>query len=77
MIEPGQGGAYLALFSEIGIVLLVTTLTGVGLGYWADTRLGTIPIFVLVGLFAGMGVGARAVWLLIRRFLAQMDEPKR
>lgn len=77
MIEPGQGGAYLALFSEIGIVLLVTTLAGVGLGYWADTRLGTVPIFVLVGLFAGMGVGARAVWLLIRRFLAQTDEPKR
>lgn len=77
MIEPGQGGAYLALFSEIGIVLLVTTLAGVGLGYWADTRLGTVPIFVLVGLFAGMGVGARAVWLLISRFLAQVDEPKR
>lgn len=73
MIEPGRGAAYLALFSEIGIVLLVTTLAGVGLGYWADTQLKTIPVFVLVGLFVGMGVGARAVWLLINRFLAQID----
>lgn len=74
MIEPGRGAAYLALFSEIGFVLLVTTLAGVGLGYWADTRLGTVPLFVLIGLFVGMGIGARAVWLLISRFLAKMDD---
>jgi len=74
MIEPGRGAAYLALFSEIGFVLLVTTLAGVGLGYWADTRLGTVPLFVLIGLFVGMGIGARAVWLLISRFLAQTDD---
>ncbi len=74
MIEPGRGAAYLALFSEIGFVLLVTTLAGVGLGYWADTRLGTVPLFVLIGLFAGMGIGARAIWLLISRFLAQADD---
>lgn len=74
MIEPGRGAAYLALFSEIGFVLLVTTLAGVGLGYWADTRLGTVPVFVLIGLFIGMGIGARAVWLLISRFLARIDD---
>jgi F0F1-type ATP synthase assembly protein I len=74
MIEPGRGAAYFALFSEIGFVLLVTTLAGVGIGYWADTRLGTVPLFVLVGLFVGMGIGARAVWLLISRFLAQTDD---
>ena len=53
MIEPGRGGAYAILFSEIGFTLLVTTLVGVGVGYWADTRLGTIPIFVLIGFFVG------------------------
>ncbi|HEX5589591.1 MAG TPA: AtpZ/AtpI family protein [Candidatus Limnocylindrales bacterium] len=74
MIEPGRGVAYLALFSEIGLVLLVTTLAGVGLGYWADTQLGTVPVFILVGLFVGMGVGARAVWVLISRFLRQIDD---
>jgi len=74
MIEPGRGAAYLALFSEIGFVLLVTTLVGTMVGYWVDQQLGTVPIFVLVGLFAGMGIGARAVWLLISRFLARMDD---
>ena len=74
MIEPGRGAAYFALFSEIGLVLLVLTLGGVGLGYWVDQRLGTIPVFVLIGLLVGMGTGARAVWLLISRFLASMDD---
>ena len=57
MIEPGRGSAYLALFSEIGFVLLVTTLAGVGIGYWADQHMGTIPVFVLIGLLVGMGIG--------------------
>ena len=74
MIEPGRMGAYLALFSEIGFILLLTTLAGVGLGYWADRQLGTTPLLVLVGLFAGLGLGARAVWILIERFLAASDQ---
>jgi F0F1-type ATP synthase assembly protein I len=73
MIEPGRMGAYLALFSEIGLILLLTTLAGVGLGYWADRQLGTTPLLVLVGLFAGLGVGSRAVWILIQRFLEASD----
>jgi F0F1-type ATP synthase assembly protein I len=73
VIEPGRGGAYLALFSEIGIVLLVTTLAGVGLGYFADTRLGTLPLFVLVGFLTGAAIGARGVYVLVTRFLATFD----
>ena len=43
MIEPGRGWAYVVLFSEIGISLLVTTLVGVLVGYWVDEQLGTLP----------------------------------
>jgi hypothetical protein len=74
MIEPGRAGAYLALFGEIGLVLLVTTLAGVLVGYWADQQLGTLPGFVLIGLLAGMGMGALAVRRLINRFLATFDD---
>jgi F0F1-type ATP synthase assembly protein I len=73
MIEPGRGGAYAILFSEIGLSLLVTTLVGVGIGYWVDTRLGTIPIFVLVGFFVGAGAGALAIYRLVTRFLESTD----
>lgn len=69
MIEPGRGWAYAALFSEIGISLLVTTLIGVLVGYWADEQLGTLPIFVLVGFLAGAGAGTAMIYRLISRFL--------
>jgi F0F1-type ATP synthase assembly protein I len=69
MIEPGRGWAYAALFSEIGISLLVTTLIGVLVGYWADEQLGTLPIFVLVGFLAGAGAGTMMIYRLVTRFL--------
>jgi ATP synthase protein I len=66
-------GAYFALFSEIGMLLLVTTLAGVAAGYWVDQRLGTLPVFVLLGFFAGAGTGAVGIWRLITRFLKRFD----
>jgi ATP synthase protein I len=73
MIEPGRGGAYAVLFSEIGISLLVTTLLGVGVGYWADEQLGTLPIFVIVGFLAGAGTGTLMIYRLINRFLKTIE----
>jgi ATP synthase protein I len=73
MIEPGRGWAYAALFSEIGISLLVTTLIGVLVGYWADGQLGTNPIFVLVGFFAGAGAGTLMIYRLVSKFLKTIE----
>ena len=72
MIEPGRGTAYLALFSEIGLLLLVTTLGGVLLGYVIDQQLKTLPLFVVVGFFAGAGLGTFGIYRLITRFLARL-----
>jgi F0F1-type ATP synthase assembly protein I len=69
-MNTGLGG-YLALFSEIGLLLLVTTLAGVAVGYWVDQQLGTLPVFVLVGFLAGAGIGTVGIWRLISRFLAR------
>lgn len=66
-------GGYLALFSEIGILLLVTTLAGVAGGYWLDQQLGTIPVFVLVGFLGGAGLGAFGIYRLVTRFLKRLD----
>ena len=73
MNDLGRLGVYLALFSEIAIVLLVTTLLGVGAGYWLDRQLGTLPLFVVVGLLLGFGAGGLAVSRLITRFLARFE----
>jgi F0F1-type ATP synthase assembly protein I len=73
MIGPGQGGAYVALFSEIGFIILITTLAGALGGHWIDGQLHTNPLFILAGLLIGLGIGARAVYGLIQRFLARFD----
>lgn len=69
MIEPGRGWAYAALFSEIGLSLLVTTLVGVLVGRWVDDQLGSLPIFVIVGFLAGAGAGTVMIYRLVSRFL--------
>ena len=69
MIEPGRGGAYAVLFSEIGISLLVTTLIGVLVGRWADQQLGTLPVFVIIGFLIGAGSGTVMIYRLVTRFL--------
>jgi ATP synthase protein I len=73
MNDLGRVGAYLALFSEIAIILLVTTLFGVLAGYWLDQRLGTLPVLVVVGMLAGVGLGGVGVHRLIVRFLASFE----
>jgi F0F1-type ATP synthase assembly protein I len=73
MIEPGRGWAYAALFSEIGISLLVTTLLGVLVGYWADGQLGTLPVFVIVGFLVGAGAGTVMIYRLVSQFLKTIE----
>jgi ATP synthase protein I len=73
MIEPGRGAAYAALFSEIGLSLLVTTLIGVLAGRWVDGQLGTLPLFVILGFLAGAGSGTVMIIRLVSRFLKTLD----
>ena len=69
MIEPGRGLAYAALFSEIGLTLLITTLGGVLIGRWVDGQLGTLPVFVILGFLVGAGSGTVMIVRLVNRFL--------
>jgi ATP synthase protein I len=74
MIEPGRTGAYLALFSEIGIILFITTLAGALAGHWLDEQIGLNPIFLVVGLLLGLAGGSMVVYRLINRFLATFKD---
>jgi hypothetical protein len=67
----GRGNAfgYFALFSEIGLILFVTTFGGLLLGRWLDLQLGTNPLLVISGFLLGILIGAVANWRIISRFL--------
>ena len=68
----GKAFSYFALFTEIGLVLFVTTLGGALAGRWLDVQLGTTPILVVVGFLLGALLGAVADWRLISRFLERL-----
>ncbi len=70
----GQAGAYFALFSEIGILLLVTTLVGALAGHWVDEQLGTVVVFVVIGFLGGAAIGTVGIYRLITRFLARFED---
>ena len=74
-IMNGQASAlgYFALFTEIGLVLFVTTLGFALGGAWLDDQLHTKPLFIVLGFLVGAGLGAVADYRLITRFLKRMD----
>ncbi len=75
----GQARAlgYFALFTEIGLVLFVTTMVGALAGHWLDEQLQTNPLFVVTGFLGGAFLGAVADYRLLTRFLRQLDETDR
>ena len=70
----GKSFRYFALFSEIGVILFITTMGGLLLGRWIDLQLGTSPVFVMSGFILGIAIGALADWRLISRFLKTIDD---
>lgn len=55
-------------FAGLGLLNAVCLLVGLGLGFVVDHLLGTLPIFLMVGLVVGIVVGALATRAELRRF---------
>ena len=75
--QIGRAASYFALFSEIGFVLAIPIIVGVLAGNGLDRSIGTWPILLLVGAFAGMALGGYASYRLITRFLARFEDGPR
>ena len=67
-------GAYLALFSQIGISLLITNLGGALFGHWIDGQLNSEPIFLILGFIGGFTAGAVVAARLVQRTLRHFDK---
>ncbi len=72
MSDIGKG-AYLALFSQIGISLLIANLGGALLGHWIDGQINSGPIFLILGFIGGFTAGAVAAARLVQRTLRHLD----
>lgn len=56
------------LFS-LGTYNVVCLLVGMGVGWLIDSQIDTFPIFVLIGLACGIGLGVAGTWLRMKPFL--------
>jgi F0F1-type ATP synthase assembly protein I len=59
----GEGYSLVATGMTFALTITGATL----LGFWLDKRVGTIPLFTLIGTFGGMGLGGFWLWHKIRR----------
>jgi F0F1-type ATP synthase assembly protein I len=57
-----------ALMSAILSELVGSILIGIFLGKWLDRLVGTEPLFLIVGLLLGLGIGVYAMIHSIRHF---------
>ena len=72
-VNFGSKGAFIALFSQIGISLLIANLGGALLGHWIDGQLNSGPIFLILGFIGGFTAGAVVAARLVQRTLRHLD----
>ncbi len=53
----------------IGALNLACLVAGFALGWFVDDRLGTVPVWTLVGLAVGVTAGIAGSWVRIRQSL--------
>lgn len=58
----------LALMSTISSYLLGSILVGVFGGRWLDSHFGTNSLFLIIGLFIGIGTGTFGVVMVVKHF---------
>lgn len=64
--ENSAGGGY-ARFFGLGFAFLALLVVLAAAGFFVDKLLGTLPLFLLVGLGAGFAGGLYYVYLALKR----------
>lgn len=54
-------------FAQLGMMGAVCLLGGGALGWFMDSEIGTLPLFLFVGLLAGATLGAALTWREVRK----------
>ncbi|NLY39081.1 MAG: AtpZ/AtpI family protein [Firmicutes bacterium] len=53
---------YYNLAFSFGLTMIAAILLGLYGGWWLDRRLETFPLFMLLGIFLGIGIGFYSLW---------------
>ncbi len=60
--EGGRNRPAIGPYMNLGMQLAVAVILGTALGYWLDSKLGTSPLFLLLGVIAGGTAGFMNVY---------------
>jgi len=76
---PGAGdrGPGAGAYAGFGLQFVVALLLFLYLGQWVDRRLGTSPVFLVIGIFVGAGGSFYAMYRKLIAAQAREDEAKR
>lgn len=66
---------YANLAFSFGITMIAAVFLGIYGGWWMDRRLGTFPVFLVVGIFLGVGIGFYSLWCELAGLMEK--KPKR
>jgi ATP synthase protein I len=64
---PSQGASGLGYGSRLSVEIITSLLAGLGLGWVIDHYAGTQPLFMLILMFLGLGLGVYHVMLISKR----------
>jgi len=73
--KSGRYGAA-SLYLAVPTLLAASILVGFFLGQWADAKLGTEPLLMIVGLVLGMAAAGRELYRLVKKAQALEEEEK-
>lgn len=59
------------VLAGIGALNATCWLAGIAVGWWIDSHLHTVPLFILLGLLAGAALGVAATYKEVRRYLSE------
>jgi F0F1-type ATP synthase assembly protein I len=54
--------------------MVVAVFLGLYGGWWIDRRLGTFPVFMLLGIFLGIGIGFYSLWSELSELMEKKPE---
>ena len=75
--RPGDEGPGAGAYAGFGMQFVASLLFFLYLGQWVDRRLGTSPVFLLIGIFVGAGGSFYAMYRRLMAAQAREDEARR
>ncbi len=63
-----------AQYTHLGLTLMLVVLGGFFGGYWIDNKIGTVPLFAIIGTFIGATAGIVSLVRNLNRIKTELED---